>query len=55
MIHEAFKEYGEIIFAMLSLVFFIGLIIWSCRKKPITEHKEVGYEAADIKVKRDDK
>ena len=52
MIFEVLKEYGEIMIALLSLIFFVGLIIWSCRKKPITEHKEVGYEAADIKAKR---
>lgn len=52
MIFEALKEYGELILAMASLIFLVGLIIWSCRKKPVTEHKEVGYEAAHIEAKR---
>ena len=49
MIIEILRQYMEIILALLSLIFLTGVIIWSVPKKTIVEHKEVGYEAANIK------
>ncbi|MCK5336006.1 MAG: hypothetical protein KAQ67_07580 [Gammaproteobacteria bacterium] len=55
MLIETLKHYMGLILALVALIFFVGLIVWGLPKKAIVEHKEVGYEAADIKVKRDDK